>query len=394
MYDKYFYYMKDKNGKIRQLKIDIDPIIGKSTKKKYSLVDLYDSKKYRWIVNSFMESKLYVYEVSLRDSNDEYIRDYFTKINTQKVRLNTIEVLFAAYYNDYYMDLLEKISKNLGLDKNLGKGRSKRMKDYELIVMFDGYRFGEYDFEKQRFIYDYSWKREGKISFDYPSEDDFIEAIIRNRKEFYTRVSSDEINKHMKELEKEFEKAINTYRKLFQVDKLKNPVTGKTISRPFIRLLVLLSLYSTRIKSGAKVDFRQRIEDIISSEKNFVSIENRKGKIEKIPYKDLFSDKTHNKSRVIASMNLLLNAFEEILGPYDDAPYTKEEYIKYRKEITEKIRRGEPVVCHICGKPIEDVDDLHIDHVIPVSRGGTSGRDNLKPAHVWCNIRKSNKKIQ
>ena len=54
-------------------------------------------------------------------------------------------------------------------------------------------------------------------------------------------------------------------------------------------------------------------------------------------------------------------------------------------------------VCHICTNPI-DLDlprnsryGLTVDHVIPISKGGTDSVDNMKPAHWICNILKSDK---
>lgn len=44
-------------------------------------------------------------------------------------------------------------------------------------------------------------------------------------------------------------------------------------------------------------------------------------------------------------------------------------------------------VCGICGDEIES-GDLHIDHILPVARGGTNDLDNLQPAHSFCNISK------
>jgi 5-methylcytosine-specific restriction endonuclease McrA len=34
---------------------------------------------------------------------------------------------------------------------------------------------------------------------------------------------------------------------------------------------------------------------------------------------------------------------------------------------------------------------LHFDHVIPVSKGGADAIDNVRPAHAYCNLTKSNK---
>lgn len=58
--------------------------------------------------------------------------------------------------------------------------------------------------------------------------------------------------------------------------------------------------------------------------------------------------------------------------------------------------------CHLCGEPI-DLDaprlagrpgwerSLHIDHVIPISKGGDDTLENVRPSHGKCNVKKSNK---
>lgn len=53
--------------------------------------------------------------------------------------------------------------------------------------------------------------------------------------------------------------------------------------------------------------------------------------------------------------------------------------------------------CHICQLPIDTTLPrtsklgLTVDHLIPLSKGGTDTMDNLRPAHWLCNIKKSNK---
>ena len=58
--------------------------------------------------------------------------------------------------------------------------------------------------------------------------------------------------------------------------------------------------------------------------------------------------------------------------------------------------------CHICNEPIDlnaprkvGVEGwqkgLHIDHIIPLSKGGLDTINNVRPAHGECNIRKHNK---
>lgn len=45
-------------------------------------------------------------------------------------------------------------------------------------------------------------------------------------------------------------------------------------------------------------------------------------------------------------------------------------------------------VCHICGGSIAGRADLHFDHVVPLSRGGSHSNDNIRPAHAFCNLSK------
>ena len=45
--------------------------------------------------------------------------------------------------------------------------------------------------------------------------------------------------------------------------------------------------------------------------------------------------------------------------------------------------------CYLCGE-IADT----IDHVIPISRGGTNDIENLRPACYDCNMRKGSKTLE
>ncbi|WP_431966089.1 HNH endonuclease [Actinacidiphila sp. bgisy160] len=45
--------------------------------------------------------------------------------------------------------------------------------------------------------------------------------------------------------------------------------------------------------------------------------------------------------------------------------------------------------CHLCGEPIQGRGDLHFDHVVPLARGGAHSMDNIRPAHMTCNLRKA-----
>jgi hypothetical protein len=63
----------------------------------------------------------------------------------------------------------------------------------------------------------------------------------------------------------------------------------------------------------------------------------------------------------------------------------------------EQVVKEHGSTCHICNKEIDlslprtSKLGLTLDHVMPLSKGGTDTMDNLRPAHWLCNIRKSNK---
>ena len=70
-------------------------------------------------------------------------------------------------------------------------------------------------------------------------------------------------------------------------------------------------------------------------------------------------------------------------------PYTEDQVLKlYGKD------------CHICKKPVSLSANrspgapgwqqgLHLDHVVPLSKGGADTIDNVKPAHGLCNLQKN-----
>ncbi len=58
--------------------------------------------------------------------------------------------------------------------------------------------------------------------------------------------------------------------------------------------------------------------------------------------------------------------------------------------------------CHLCGRPIDLNNSrrvgpvgwetgLHIDHVIPISKGGPDVLDNVRPSHGQCNVSKGDR---
>jgi 5-methylcytosine-specific restriction endonuclease McrA len=64
-----------------------------------------------------------------------------------------------------------------------------------------------------------------------------------------------------------------------------------------------------------------------------------------------------------------------------------------RGQFVEKVYRSKVLRLHsgrcgICGDPV-DPTDFHVDHVIPLARGGEHSYANTQPAHPPCNLRKA-----
>ncbi len=73
-----------------------------------------------------------------------------------------------------------------------------------------------------------------------------------------------------------------------------------------------------------------------------------------------------------------------------------EEFLRAEKEKARKLRRTRwwrrkcaQGRCYYCGRKVSP-SELTMDHVIPLSRGGQSVRENLVPACKECNIKKKN----
>lgn len=55
--------------------------------------------------------------------------------------------------------------------------------------------------------------------------------------------------------------------------------------------------------------------------------------------------------------------------------------------------RRDGLVCRLCGGSIDHMRDVTVDHIVPVSRGGTDRLDNLQLAHERCNQVRGNQSL-
>lgn len=54
-------------------------------------------------------------------------------------------------------------------------------------------------------------------------------------------------------------------------------------------------------------------------------------------------------------------------------------------EIRASVIGRDGYICGLCGDPV-DHDDVHIDHILPVSLGGSDDLPNLQVTHSRCNL--------
>lgn len=71
--------------------------------------------------------------------------------------------------------------------------------------------------------------------------------------------------------------------------------------------------------------------------------------------------------------------------------YSKSQRKLMTKELREKIMIRDNYTCQNCGKHMPDEVGLHIDHIMPVSKGGKTVPSNLQVLCSKCNGNKSNK---
>ena len=60
-------------------------------------------------------------------------------------------------------------------------------------------------------------------------------------------------------------------------------------------------------------------------------------------------------------------------------------------ELRQQIMRRDNYTCQICGKYMPDGRDIHIDHIVPIARGGKTVPDNLQVLCSHCNLSKGAK---
>lgn len=67
--------------------------------------------------------------------------------------------------------------------------------------------------------------------------------------------------------------------------------------------------------------------------------------------------------------------------------YSKNQWKLMSKELRKEIMARDNCTCQICGKYMFDEVGLHVDHIVPVVKGGKKIRFNLLVLCSKCNVR-------
>lgn len=97
-------------------------------------------------------------------------------------------------------------------------------------------------------------------------------------------------------------------------------------------------------------------------------------------------------------MHKILLDYNDLIDIYNNCNKIKEykqsalyERSKMSASLRYDILKRDNFKCKICGASMEDGVRLHVDHIIPVSRGGKTINSNLQTLCELCNLGKSNK---
>lgn len=88
--------------------------------------------------------------------------------------------------------------------------------------------------------------------------------------------------------------------------------------------------------------------------------------------------------------NIILDYNETFIKNAEKASEKPAKKPKRTTNVRELLWNSYPHICGICGEQINSIDEMHVDHIIPLSRGGKDILANLQLTHARCNMDKGN----
>lgn len=149
-------------------------------------------------------------------------------------------------------------------------------------------------------------------------------------------------------------------------------------------------------KSPLKETRRQQYEKVIDDDRMFIFRLTRL----QTRYKQVSYHKQAYKVPVVVKENYCnldiiknrYNALAKINFECTVSEYTaKDQRKRMNKQLRDEIAKRDNYTCQRCGKYMPDGVGLHIDHIVPISKGGKSVPSNLQVLCSKCNGSKSDK---
>lgn len=103
----------------------------------------------------------------------------------------------------------------------------------------------------------------------------------------------------------------------------------------------------------------------------------------------------HKKAEVFleavpALDNIIHDYNETFIKNAEKASEKSDKKPKRATSVRELLWNSYPHICGLCGEQINSIDEMHVDHIIPLSRGGKDILANLQLTHARCNMDKGN----
>ena len=105
--------------------------------------------------------------------------------------------------------------------------------------------------------------------------------------------------------------------------------------------------------------------------------------------------RNHYNRKQIVSYDNLYQLYRQTLEQTQASSLKQAQYQAERAKMSPSLRynilRRDGFRCQLCGATAQDGAKLHVDHIIPISKGGKTEWNNLRTLCDRCNIGKSNK---
>lgn len=287
-----------------------------------------------------------------KESNSDVKFEIFERLNSGSVTLNAQE-LRNCVFRGRFNEVLRELAENDDFLKIIGTSKaSSRMQDAELVLRFLAF------YEKTYLNY-----KPGLKSF------------LNNFMEEYKEIS----DAKAKNFSDTFKHAVScsfsvfgrhAFRKYSAGNKL-DPNGGweRAINRPLFDVVMWgFTRFEKHQVMNHSAEIRDALIDLTTSDASFV---------------DWITSATGDKTKTQFRFELWSERLKEIIT-------TGKQSRSFTCEQKRALFDADPS-CKICGQPIHELDDAHVDHIIPYSKGGQTIYENAQLTHRFCNLSKSDK---